>query len=383
MAYNNRALTFIKTGQYEKGEKDLKTSVTINPNCISANFNLSQFLFELGNVKDAYKYISKVTQKDLSNNPNKVEAWRLQGQIETELCKYDDAINSFNEAIYQGGYDSALNSFNEAIFQGRNYYFLLWITYIKYLKAEYNFEKNSAKQNELLHSIIRDLNKSLYSLEKDRSLLKKKNRKKNTSGMESHEIDYISNTMIEIYCTLGCIYYKMEDYYTAKNKLLECVCLCKEVNKGKNSYDIEVIKRKKIEETATELVLKIWDFNIKPIWWRWWLDYPIGSKNKQIFRFLSGLLFILLFFHPLYPVLLGRLSAFIQSANSSVDWLLYIILVTILIFIILSPCLNRIKIKEVEIEISSPPSLKFEYSPVSYFEQMGDMLQKKEGLNNI
>jgi len=341
MAYNNRALVFIETNNYKDGKKDLKTALRINPKCISANFNLAKFLVHFGNFKNSYECIKKVTKQELSNDPKKADAWSLQGQIEIELLQYDDAIDSFNEAIYQGGDD---------------YLFLLWIAYAKYLKVEFILEKNPVKQKELLHSIIKDLDKALCIPGKENAT------------------EYEIENKIGINCILGCIYYKSGDYHTSKVKLLECIDLCEEYedqNKTKNSNNANESVRLRIDKNkklATELVLQIWNHNIKPIWWVWWLDYPVESKNKlsykQSFKLFVALLFILLFFHPIYPVLFGRLSGLIQYNNFfSVNWYLYIILVALLIVIMLYPSLNKIKIEGVEFEINSPPPLKFYYSP--------------------
>lgn len=149
---------------------------------------------------------------------------------------------------------------------------------------------------------------------------------------------------------LGYFYYSIGDIFTAKEKLREC---------------IKLKSRLPVEKSASELVDYIWTYEIRPVWWRWWLSSPLYSlRRKVVFSVLLSLIFLLLFFHP-----------FISELIPFTNWYVYIILIMFLIFILLSPNIRGMKIGELDVELSSFPPTKPDLSPPQMEKMMNDIIR--------
>ncbi|MGC1120050.1 MAG: hypothetical protein WBA22_03060 [Candidatus Methanofastidiosia archaeon] len=149
---------------------------------------------------------------------------------------------------------------------------------------------------------------------------------------------------------LGYLYYSSGDMFTAKKKLRECVEL-------KSGFAME--------ETTLELLDYIWTYEIRPIWWRWWLSSPLYCLKRKILFFVLLLsILLILVFNPFIPILLPR---------AQVDWYFYILLATFLILILLSPNIRKMKVGGLEVELSSPPPPEPRLSPLNIEKMIEEM----------
>lgn len=147
---------------------------------------------------------------------------------------------------------------------------------------------------------------------------------------------------------LGYLYYNIGDVFAAKEKLRECINLKSKLP---------------VEKRAFELMDYIWTYEIRPIWWRWWLSSPLCSLRRKVaFSVLLSLIFLLFLFHPFIPKLLPF-----------INWYVYIIFIIFLIFILLSPNIRRMKIGELDVELSSPPPPRPVLSPPSIEKMIEDI----------
>lgn len=150
-----------------------------------------------------------------------------------------------------------------------------------------------------------------------------------------------SETRAYILYFLGCFYYKCKDLIQAKEKLKECVKL-----------------KSTIKTSASELLENIWNYQLRPSLWRFWFTSPLHGWPKRIGFILILLSISALFvFHPFIPSnLILVLGGLIFVSNGlKVDLNLYTFLIALLIFILIFPIMRRIKARDIEIEIRTPP----------------------------
>lgn len=216
--------------------------------------------------------------------------------------------------------------------------FLLWHAYTRYLKAEFCYGSRPKKYQEELVSIIRDLEK-----------------------IKSHE-----NLKIKAYALyfLGIYYYKIGNFPRAKDKFEECPSL-------KSGSPIEKIAKKHLEY--------LWNYQLKPSWWEWWLKDPLHPLSKKIIFSVLSLIIIGLLFPEMVIGFLSFLSILseellthplivtIYNTVDSINWEKsygrYALTVGLLLFILLSPSIYRIVGKDIEIEIQSPTLTSIEFYP--------------------
>jgi len=156
---------------------------------------------------------------------------------------------------------------------------------------------------------------------------------------------------------LGYFYYKGKDIFTAKEKLKECVKQC-------NGLE----PRSPIESSARELLNNIWNYQIRPPWWRWWWDSPLNNRHRRItFVILSLFTFALPILHPLIPEWLAPLR---------VNWTIYVFLIALIIIVLISPSIERIRARDIiEVEMHSPPPFEPILSP-AMMEQRLEEIEK-------
>jgi len=220
----------------------------MNPQFALAYTLLGELFFKLGNLKEA----SEKVEKALNIDEGLVPALSLQGRIKIEEKAYDAASEAFKKAMY-------LEIGNPIHF--------FWDTYTNYLKAEFSLDSEDKKYQEEIARIIRNLEKMNETLSK-----------KQNQGKEIRAY---------VLYFLGHFYLKGNDIFTSKEKLEECIKL-----KSKSS----------IESPARELLGNIWNYRIRPPWWRWWLNSPLHRLPKKIGFFILLLLILaLLLLHPFIP----------------------------------------------------------------------------------
>ncbi len=247
-AWYAKGVALAKVGKHEETKEAYEKAIEIDPKNALAYTNLGELFFKFGNLKEA----SEKIEKALNINGRLVSAWSLQGRIKIEQKAYDAASEAFKKAMY-------LDIGNPIHF--------LWDIYAYYLKAEFTLDSKDKKYQEEISRIIRNLEKMNETLSKNQ---------KQEKEMRAYVLYF-----------LGHFYLKSNDIFTAKEKLEECIKL-----KSKSS----------IEAPARELLGNIWNYRIKPLWWRWWLNSPLYCWPKRIgFSILLLLILALLLLHPFIP----------------------------------------------------------------------------------
>ena len=318
-AWVNKGVYLAKDKRYEEAIKAYEKAIVINPEEALVYSNLGELFFDLGNIKDA----SKNAKDALERNKNLVSALTLKGRINIEEKNYDTASKSFKKAI-------SLDIDNPKHF--------LWEAYASYLKAKFSFGLKSEKYQEELIGIIRNLERANLITEKHGEKMK----------------PYI------LYF-LGCFYLKSEDIFLAKKKFEECIKL-----------------KSPIETSAREVLGNIWNYQIRPPWWRWWLKSPLYPWPKRIgFSILAVFILIIfasLFLHPFISWWVFPLQ---------INWTLYGFLIAILIIILISPSIEHIKVKDVDLVMCSPPPFGPVLSPMVMEEKIKEIEKKYPELESL
>lgn len=325
MALNNKAVQFDKLGECKTAIKAYEEAIKINPKNTLAYNNIVELFINLGDIKTA----SKKNEETLKVDNDSSSALFLKGKIKIEEKKYDEAGESFRKTI-------SLDYGNPKIF--------LWHAYANYLNAEFSLNLKDKKYirdkryQEEISSIIRELEKA------NKLIANKKNNEK-------------KDIKAYILYFLACFYIKSKADFTAKEKLEECIKL-----------------KSPIKKTARELLRNIWNYKIKPPWWRWWLNSPLYRWTKRIVFIVLSLLSGLLLLHPFIP----KWIPFFQE-NSKVNWNLYIFIIILLIIILISPSIEHIKTKDVEVDLHSPPNFESGLSPII----MEGKIMEMENIQNL
>jgi tetratricopeptide (TPR) repeat protein len=381
-AWNGKGLVFLSLKQFDRAIESFKKSILCDPDFIPSYNNLGKLYLDIGDLKNASSILNVSFSKDTNNDSTLF----LKGRIELETQNYDDAIHYFKKAISLSLGDPLI---------------LVWEVYAKYLKAEVGFDPSDKRYQDLILSCIRELEKinTLYNQTENSYLTIKKEkitqrfltnarsflyRFQWNSDISIKLLAKITSNLwrydklkIESYNNyfLGCFYYKLNDYFSAKDKLVNCIKLNSEP---------------KVTSSAKQLVEDIWNSKIYTSIPKWWLKSPCYSfKRKITFSFLLfsilGLLLpefsflailtlykyitkILLFYQPIYEIfdsILLFISAPFLIVLSFIDWVdnttQYALLFILLFFFLISPCLKSLKGSDVEIELQSPQT--FELTP--------------------
>ncbi|AKB24386.1 hypothetical protein MSMTP_0917 [Methanosarcina sp. MTP4] len=348
---NMKGIMLYRLNRPSRAREAFSEAREIDPDDVLTHTNLGWIFLNFGNIEDADSEIDKILvkkEKEEKESQNKrippkntreydVYAGRmgwaycLKGQIMIEKRSYDTALENFEEALK---------------WENTSSLFLLWHAYARYLKAEFRYGTRPKKYQEELVSIIRDLEK-----------------------IKSHGTPKINAYALYF---LGVYYYKIGNFPSAKDKFVECSSL-------KSGSPIK--------ESAKKHLDNLWNYQLKPPWWEWWLKDPLHPLSKKIiFSVLSLIIFGLLFpemvigylsflsflfekllVHPLIATIYGTFYDTFYDIFSSVDWEYsygrYALTVGLLLFILLSPSIYRIAGKDVEIEIQSPTLSSMEFYP--------------------
>ncbi|MDI6704504.1 MAG: hypothetical protein QME40_07530, partial [bacterium] len=114
----------------------------------------------------------------------------------------------------------------------------------------------------------------------------------------------------------------------------------------------------------------IWNYQIRPSWWRWWLDSPLYRWPKRIgFSILSLFISALLLLHPFIPSWFPSLK---------VNWTLYVFLIVLLLLILIFPSIERIKVRDIEVEVCSPPHFEPILSPPEMEEKISRAAEREK-----
>ena len=250
--------------------------------------------------------------RTLDIEENHILALTLKGRIKIENQLYDTATETFEKAI-------ALDHTDLKLF--------LWHAYAKYLGAEFSCGAKNGKYQESIHSIIAWLTRAEQLTEDFRD----------------------EETTAHVLYYLGYFYYRSRDPFTAKEKLQKCIEL-----------------KSKIRPSARAMLGNIWKYQIRPAWWRFWLVSPQYPWGKRILFFLLSVsVLALLGLHPFTLKWVDPLK---------INFTLYTILVVFLLFMILFPSIERLKVQDIEVELRAPLAYELGVSPA----KMGEEIKRLE-----
>ena len=316
--------------KYEEAVKALDKAIKISPDYTQTYIELGELYLKLGNLEGS----SKIVKELLKTDENFAPALSLQGKIKIEKQDYFGAVESFEKALSLG-YGKPVD--------------FLWQAYASYLNIEFSPSLKIDKKYNEKENIV--------------SIIRKLEKANTLSTKENGEVrGYI------LY-SLGLFYYRIKDFDSAKEKLEECLKLKTPIEKPPSilkfptfhilpyiSFIYNSLKRPfnqnppSIKKSASKLLENIWTYQIRPSWFDWWSDSPTLCWWKRfIFVVLVESISVLI----LYPI--------IQDFET--NWNLYYLLIFLLILILISPKIERIKTKEFEIEFKTPPPFEFVISP--------------------
>lgn len=311
-AWNNLGVSLSKLGRFEEAINALSTSINKKQNQILARCNLANLFFDLCNDTEAYKNITD----GINILKSKQKLSKVEGEAYVTLL-------SLKAQIYIDRHDfsKAQENLQEAnTMNAGNLLIILWYAYVTYIIAEY---RSTSNFEEKILPVIRMLEK--------------------VNGLCNNDVEKDIRAYVLYF--LGFLYFKINALYNAKNCLKECIKL----KSPKSNY-------------GEDLLRYIWTYQIKPPFWRWWLDSPIKKGLKRLVFILTiiPLLFflVLLILHPFIPNVLCFASED-WCSSIAIDWNIYIFISLVLIFFIIFPNITRIKTKDFEIEMHAPPTPEF------------------------
>ncbi|MGC1121661.1 MAG: tetratricopeptide repeat protein [Candidatus Methanofastidiosia archaeon] len=320
-AWDGKATVLISLERYGEAIDALEKTFKLGSSSEMSIITLGELFFVLGDLENAFE---KVTETLSINNEN-ISALILKGRIEIERRRYNCAVKHFEEAAH-----SDLG----------NPLPLLWKIYAEYLNLESSPYIRTTRYQEEITAIIRKLEILNTSYEKyGRKELR-----------------------ASILYFLGYFYYRSKDFFTAKEKLRDCVML--KSNEAIGEFKAHRTRGEKlteifrpetsVEKYARGLLDSIWNFEIRPTWWCWWFSSPLYCWTKRVlFILLMSTIFSLLFLHPFIP----------KWFSVEVNWVIYTISIVFLIFILLSPTLQSVTAEKFGLELRSPSSFDLVLSP--------------------
>ncbi|WP_440947293.1 tetratricopeptide repeat protein [Methanosarcina sp. T3] len=337
-ALNLKGITLYRLNEPTKAKEAFEKAKLIKPEDQLTLNNLGWLLFNFGNLDEALLQIEELEEycntedtREISREYDRYArqiswGWCLKGQILIKKLKYSEAIKSFEQAIK---WDNTFPIYT------------LWHTYARYLKAEFNYGKEKQKYKEELAVKYQEEIASIISdLEK----------------VKSYE-----NNAVQAYVLyfLGVYYCKAQNYFRAKDKLKECIDLkpgkdSRLKTKGRLIQNITSLMPRnssmKVQPCARKLLGEIWIYQIKPSWWQWWLYHPLnGIWNIILFTIIVSIFIIII------------LLSIVYSDENNINQ--YLMIEVIILFILFSPSISRIKAKDIEIETQSPAFSSIEFYP--------------------
>jgi tetratricopeptide (TPR) repeat protein len=216
----------------------------------------------------------------------------------------------------------------------------LWFAVARYTKACCSCPEDSLAHRKEITLTILDLEGIVHSV------------KPKTRNRDEEKAFRMSLSL------LGSLYCKIGDFISAKERLEQLL-----------SIDAH-------SEYERNLLGHIWNHRMRPLWWQWWFCSPphLARWPKIIVGgVLCYLLFIegaLLFFHAIVHYAASSIANVLPWVAPVVhDWRLTYLYVFILLFLLLSPVLRRLKVRDIEFEILPPT-----FEPIVSAAAMGRML---------
>ena len=364
-----------ESANFEEALKIYETIVKDDPNCIEAWNNLGVALCELDQYRkalDAYSIIKE--------NQRKAKTWYNISFAYYNLRDFEQALNCIQEALKIDSYDStawdlkgkiqveqedyqnAMMSFNLAFSTNGDPKFLLWDAYSLYLYLEFTKDIDERTQRKLLNTLIRRLEKITHHHYKHATANSFGNRRRGliprnrSSTPQNH---FNSNLYCDI-CQqslyyLGCAYSRYRDYSTAIDRLEQCI------QENPNSH---------VTQAARSLLEQNWS-QIRPSLLKWWFQSSpyLNRRMKKVIAVSALILLVLMiiFFllHPLFRL------------KDKVEWNIYLFVASLLLIFLLSPGVEQIKAKDVEIKIHASTPFDPFPSPAKMEDDIGAMSKNK------
>ena len=341
------------TAEEFKEAKSLYESLTReDPDCIEAWNNLGVALCELDLYREALKAYDRIGEDRRTEATwyNISLAYYYSREFDQALNCVQKAIDmdSYNSSaldlkgkihIEQEDYQNAMASFNLAFTTDGDPKFLLWEAYSLYLYSEFSkdIDEDERTQRKLLNTLIRRLER----IEKIAS---------------KHQKREIREQCLYY---LGCAYSRYKDYFTAINRLEQC---------------LQQKTKSKIEQAAKNLLEQNWN-QIRPPLWKWWFQSP-SSLNSRLKKIISistlALLILAVAFFLLHPLF---------GLKDKVEWSLYLFFAGILLILLLSPSVEQIKAKDVEIKMHATTPFDPFPSPAKMEGDIGTMSKSRQYKN--
>jgi tetratricopeptide (TPR) repeat protein len=340
-AWNNKGVTLHKLAKYKKAKQAFENAASIDPQDAVAIANVGDVLFRLLDFDGASKNVDDA----LAVDPHLADAWTLRGSIQIEEQHYSAAAESFRKAIP---------------LDPDNPWLLLWFAYAEYLDAEFSLrsatggvretergggerqdESQTPEASTPPENVIQEAHDPTSARtdgqyqQKMLSIMRGLERAERLCERRGRAV---AETRAHILYLLGCFYQKNRDVFGAKEKLQRCIKL-----------------KSTIRSPARDLLRTIWNFQIRPSWWQWWIASPSRPWGKRILFALLVLCIVGLF--GLQPFI----GEWIDPLK--IDGPMYVFFIVLLLFLLLSPRIERLKAKDVELQLRSSAPFEFVLSP--------------------
>lgn len=406
-ARKNKGVILCKLGEHEEALSNFNKASLIRSKEGKINLLLASSLLKLGDIQKADEEIKKTFKDSSMSSDEKSNAYNIKGQINIEKLDYDGAISSFEKAIDLNPSNLSLLVWNtyakylkaeflinqdeqeQSQSQNRNQskeqiserinpinkkyqeYIVSIIRDLEKVSIEFSKKQNSTNLHLLFWLRLKimvnkfeklvlffygiyEVNESENELENE-SLNKSKGQKKiyrflnvfsdlkgdiNLSIMEHDYEKMNEERIIDAYILYftGYLYYKINDFHSALYKLKKCV----EMKGGEN-----------ISNPAKSLIQTIWDYHIRPPFWRWWLYYPVNKWRK---RTMFGIILV-----SICAVLFPSFNNSLNFINNTNQYLILAILLLMLLF----PSIEHIKGKDLEIKLKESPAPFVDFCPLT------------------
>ncbi|MCF8219190.1 MAG: tetratricopeptide repeat protein [Bacteroidales bacterium] len=297
-AFEAKAFIHQRKGQFSFANDYYLHALRADETNDDIKIDYGKFLYELGDIPSLISVIGEVS--GINRNSGLLE---LKGKVAIENHNYRLAYSHFVEAIKYDKSNLALQ---------------MWKSYASYLTIEYS-KKDKKSYDEEINCILRNLERVEELIDNTCDL---GNNKKDQKALKSY-----------VLYMLGFFYYKTQDYISAKENLLECL---------KSNSD------KSVKRNATHLLGYIWEYKIKPPWWRWWFAAPVYKWPKRAIFFgiiattFVGFMHLIFDKIPIFNYDLGL----VQLPTLS--------FILVMLLVLFAPNLKYLKIKDFEAELMSP-----------------------------
>lgn len=337
-----------KKGDYKAAVEHYAEVTTENPGCMEAWNNLGVALCELFQLRRALEAYDRIPESRRTS-----KTWYNIALAQYYSADHDDALKSIQRCLdltpshaaafdlrgksqlEQEDYEGAMRSFNQAFTAAGEPRFLLWEAYALHLGSEFTRDLNEQAHKRLLTLLIRRLER-----------LEKFSKRTGEEEVQQQALYF-----------LGCCYSRYGDPLSAIDKLNECL---------RTNVESETSR------AARELLEQTWNYRLRPPWWKWWLQSP-SRLNRSLKRVIFTCVFVLL----LLIIALFLLHPFIRGLNPrpgmQPDWGVYLFVAGLLLVILVSPSVDQIKTKELEIKMHAPPPLSPLPSPARLEPRIGSM----------